>query len=111
MNNISGRLNRKIELWQHVQTEEKNSIGQKKWEETKVKDVWAEVKPQTGSLLSGRAAESTLSRTTHKITVRYDSSITPGMWFMAGGQRYEILYILNPYLTGEVLEIFCEVVI
>ena len=97
MNNISGRLNRKIELWQHVQTEEKNSIGQKKWEETKVKDVWAEV--------------STLSRTTHKITVRYDSSITPGMWFMAGGQRYEILYILDPYLTGEVLEIFCEVVI
>ena len=35
MNNISGRLNRKIELWQHVLTEEKNSIGQKKWEETK----------------------------------------------------------------------------
>ena len=34
MNNVSGRLNRKIELWQHVQTEEKNSIGQKKWEET-----------------------------------------------------------------------------
>ena len=76
-----------------------------------MKDVWAEVKPQTGSLLSGRAAESTLSRTTHKITVRYDSRITLGMWFMAGGQRYEILYILDPYLTGEVLEIFCEVVI
>lgn len=111
MNNLSGRLNKKIEFWQNIQTEKRNEIGQKAWENQKVKRAWAEVKPQTGSLLSGRAAESTLSRTTHKITVRYDARIKEDMWVVADGRRYEILYILDPYLSGEVMEIFCEVVI
>lgn len=111
MNNLSGRLNKKIEFWQNIQTEKRNELGQKAWENQKVKTAWAEVKPQTGSLLSGRAAESTLSRTTHKITVRYDTRIKEDMWVIADGRRYEILYILDPYLSGEVMEIFCEVVI
>lgn len=111
MENISGRLKRKIELWQNVQTEERNNIGQKIWNPEKIKDLWAEVKPQTGSLLSGRAAESTLSRTTHKITIRYDENVKSDMWFQYNGERYDILYILDPFLTHECLEIFCEVVV
>lgn len=111
MVNLSGRLNRKIEIWHNAMTEERNSIGQKKWAEAKLKTAWAEVKPQTGGLLSGRAAESTLARTTHKITIRYDNRVKEGMWIMANGQRYDILYILDPYLNGEVMEIFCEVIV
>lgn len=61
MNNISGRLNRKIELWQNVQTEEKNSIGQKKWEETKVKAVWA------GSETTNREPVKRKSRRKHVV--------------------------------------------
>ncbi|MBU5464966.1 phage head closure protein [Anaerotignum sp. MSJ-24] len=109
MRNLAGRLNRKIELWENVKTESVNAIGQTKWEGRKVRDLWAEVRPQTGSLLN-RTAETKLSRTTHKIIIRYIQDVTPGMWFMAGGQRYDIIYILDPYLAHDTLEIFCEAV-
>lgn len=31
------------------------------------------------------------------------------MWLVISGVRYEILYILDPHLQHERLEIFCEV--
>ena len=95
--NLTSQLNRKLELWRIV--------------ETLIKTVWGGIIPQTGQLLSGRAADTTLSRTTHKIKVRYDPSILPSDWFVYGGSRYDILYILDPYLNHERLEIFCEVVV
>lgn len=110
MRNLAGRLNRKIELWENVKTENLNAIGQTAWKEQKVCELWAEVRPQTGSLLN-RTAETKLSRTTHKIIIRYNKEISPGMWFTADGQRYEILYILDPYLAHDTLEVFCEVLI
>lgn len=73
--------------------------------------MWASVIPQTGSLLSGRAAETQLSRTTHKVVIRYRNDIKPDMWLMIGGQRYNILYILDPFLKHVSLEIFCEVTV
>ena len=108
MRNIAGWLNRKIELWENYQTDGVNAIGQALWKQRKVRDLWAEVRPQTGSVLN-RTAETKLSRTTHKIITRYTDIIKPGMWFIADGQRYEILYILDPYLQHNTLEIFCEV--
>ena len=111
MKNLAGRLNRRVELWRHKETESTNILGQTAWEEEKIKTLWAEVRPQTGSLLSRRIADTNLSRTTHKITIRYTDGITPDMWIMARGERYNIIYILNPYLKNETLELFCEVVI
>jgi len=67
------------------------------------------VTPQTGSLLSGRAAETTISRTTHKVTIRYRKGLTEDMWLEIEGETYDILYILDPYMRHEWLEIFCEV--
>ena len=74
-------------------------------------DRMLDVIPQTGSLLSGRTADTTLSRTTHKIVMRYCKDITPDMWFVYDGIRYNILYIMDPYLDHERLEIFCEVLL
>ena len=31
------------------------------------------------------------------------------MWLEIAGETYDILYILDPYLRHETLEIFCEV--
>ena len=75
----------------------------------KVCDLWCGVVPQTGSLLTGRPAETQLSRTTSKIIIRYRKDVTPDMWMEIQGQRYTILYILDPYLRHETLELFCEV--
>ena len=35
--------------------------------------------------------------------------ITPDMWVEVEGEKYDILYILDPYLKHVWLELFCEV--
>ena len=108
-NSMSSILNRKAVIKKLGRAAEKDELGQYPAEEQTVATVWAGVTPQTGSLLSGRAAETQLSRTTHKVVIRYRKDVTPDMWLIIGGQRYDILYILDPYLQHERLEIFCEV--
>ena len=101
----------RIQVWGEVTSTTKNRLGQYHKEEKKLFDVWASIIPQTGSLLHGRPADTTLTRTTHKIVMRYNKNITSANWFMYNDTRYDILYILDPYLNSERLECFCEVVI
>lgn len=105
----ASRLNRQAEIWENGTSETKDALGQYPQEDKTVATVWAAVIPQTGSMLSGRPAETQLSRTTHKIVLRYREDLTPDMWLRIGGVRYDILYILDPYLAHERLEVFCEV--
>lgn len=106
---LSSRLNHKAVIKRLGTAAQKDDLGQYPVEEQTVATVWAGVTPQTGSLLTGRAAETQLSRTTHKVIIRYRKDVTPEMWLEIEGQRYDILYILDPYLQHERLEIFCEV--
>ena len=106
---LSSQLNQKAEIWKNGVSAEKDELGQYPQEDQKVATVWAGVIPQTGSLLTGRIAETQLTRTTHKVIVRYRKGVTPDMWLMINGQRFEILYILDPYMQHDRLEIFCEV--
>lgn len=108
---LSSMLTKRVEIWHNVKSDTKDRLGQYPTEDKLYKVAYAGVIPQTGSLLNGRAADTTLSRTTHKIVMRYTKNITPDMWFMYDGVRYNILYILDPYLDHERLEVFCEVVV
>lgn len=109
--NLTSKLNCQLELWRNVTSTEMNKLGQYPKAETLIKKVWGGIVPQTGGLLSGRTAGTELTRTTHKIIVRYDAQIKPSDWFIHDGSRYAILYILDPYMNHERLEIFCEVVL
>lgn len=108
---LSSMLKNRLEVWGVVTATEKNRLGQYPKEEKKLFDVWGAILPMTGGLLSGRQAETTLTRTTHKIVTRYTDKINSNMFIIYKGTRYDILYIQDPYLNGERLEIFCEVVI
>lgn len=110
-NGLSTMLNRRVEIWRQARSDERDKLGQRPKVDELYATVWAGVIPQTGSLLSGRTAETTLSRTTHKILLRYRDDIVPSMWVKVDGVRYDILYILDPNLDHERLELFCEVVI
>lgn len=107
--NLGSDLRVRGSLWQMATAEEKDKLGQYPVSPRKVADLWCGVTPQTGSLLTGRPAETQLSRTTHKVVIRYRKGVTSDMWLEIQGQRYEILYILDPYLRHETLELFCEV--
>ncbi len=106
---LATMLNKKVKFWHNVKSQTRDALGQFPMVDTLYDTVWAAVLPQTGSLLSGRTADTTLSRTTHKIITRYRDDITPDMWVIAEGVRYDILYIMDPNLDHERLEIFCEV--
>lgn len=108
---LSSICKNRLEVWGTVTATEKNRLGQYPKEDKKLFDVYGAVLPQTGSLLNGRQADITLCRTTHKIVLRYNDKITSANWFVYNGVRYDILYIMDPYLNSERLECYCEVVI
>lgn len=88
---------------------DRDELGQVPVEEETVCSVWCAVIPQTGSLLNGRPGETELARTTHKICIRYREGITPDMWVEVYGVKYDILYVMDPYVNHVLLELFCEV--
>ena len=107
--NLTSDMKCRAVIRQKVQAETRDKLGQYPVKEQTVDTVWAKVTPMTGSLLTGRAAETELSRTTHKITVRWRPDLRPDMWFVVEGEIYDILYIMDPYHDHKTLEIFCEV--
>lgn len=110
-NRLATMLNHRVEVWHRVTSSERNRLGQYPIEDKLFTVVYGSVVPQTGSLLNGRTAETVLTRTTHKILMRYRDDITADMWLMVDGVRYDILYVMNPNLDNERLEIFVEVVL
>ncbi len=108
---LASMLQHKAEVMFNGESEVMDDLGTYPIVEKCLDTVYCAVIPQTGSLLSGRVADTTLARTTHKVVTRYRNDITPDMWLMIDGVRYDILYIMDPYLNKERLEIFCEVVV
>lgn len=106
---LSTKLNRRAVIKRLSESPVKDELGQYPAVESVVATVWCGVTPQTGSMLNGRQADTQLTRTTHKVTIRYREDIKDDMWLEIQGIRYDILYIVNPYLDRETLEIFCEV--
>lgn len=117
----AGKLKHIIEIWEKIDAEDSEGnpeldvIGQNSKDEQIIGKPYAEMVPKTGSMLTGRAADTVLSKTTHVIRIRYrakyeflKSNIN---WIMYKGQRFSIDYILNPYAANEFLEIFCSEVI
>lgn len=108
---LSSMLKNRLEVWAIETAKEKNKLGQYPKQEKKQFEVYGAILPQTGGLLNNRPADTVLTRTTHKIVCRYNKNITSANWFVYNGTRYNILYILDPYMNNERLECYCEVVI
>lgn len=105
-----GKLRHRVDVYGRVKS--KNNAGATVYKPDKIKTIWAEIVPQTGSLQK-QQAETVLSNVTHKIICRYEAGkdITQNMHLMFKVHRFDIKYILNPYFKNESLELFCEEVI
>lgn len=103
----TNRLRHKIEV--HGNQKVTNEINETTYKFSLIKTLFAEVIPQTGSLMK-QQADTILTNVTHKIVVRYDSGkdITKDMQIHFRGHKFEIKYILNPYFSNETLEIFVQ---
>lgn len=104
----AGKLRHKIEVWGNV--EFTNEVNEEDNKSQKIKEIHAEIIPQTGNLMRQQGIETIISRTTHKFIIRYPAGkdLKTDNWFMFRGQRFNISYILNPYFRNEKLEFFCE---
>lgn len=96
----------------HGNVEMKNAMNEKTYRFGKIKTIWAEVIPQTGAL-QRQQADTILTNVTHKIKVRYSAGkdVTKEMQIHFRGHIFEIKYILNPYFSNEMLEIFVQEVL
>ena len=110
-NRLSSMLNTQVEVWHNTKAQEKNELGQYPVIPQRFCTAWACIIPQTGSLLSGRSADTALTKTTHKIVMNYRDDLTADMWIMYKNQRYNIIYILDPYNDRQRLEVFAEVLL
>lgn len=107
----TGKLNRKIIFFHNEKTGELNELGAEQEVERGFYECWASIEPRTGSLLSGRTADTMLSKTTHKITIRYREDIDYSCWIVYAGRRFDIDYVNDPYLDKRYLELFVQEVV
>lgn len=106
-----GELNKRINIWGKIIVT--TTLKEDSYEDVCLKPCWASIVPQTGSLISGRPADTVVSKTTHKIKIRYSSypNLKEDNWIIYNGHRFYIDYILNPYFKNEFYEIFVHEVI
>ena len=97
----AGQLDERIEIKAKKIVE--NELGEEQPEEITLKKIWARIEPRTGSLLTGRPADTLLSKTTHAITVRSEvlSEVTIDCWIVwndaiGKSHKLSIDYILPP---------------
>ena len=106
-----GKLNHRIAIWHNAPMGGQNELGADEMAEQELCTCWARLEPRTGSLLSGRTADTMLSKTTHKVTIRYNSAVTYGCWIIYQGRRFDIDYISDPGFDKRYLELFVQEVV
>ena len=107
-----GELNQFIEIWEKVPKDNFiDELGEKQDDKKLVAAVFAKKEFRGGGLLTGRAADTVLTQTTHKFTYpykEYPNLINDKNWIMHNGKKYEILYTLDENNKNEFLQVFCK---
>lgn len=95
-----GKLNKRIEFFKQSFSEDpETETDEPEW--VSLGKTWANISPRTGSMLSGRDANTMLSQTTHAITVRSRGDITPDCYILhtdefGNTHKFTIDYIRPP---------------
>lgn len=105
--NLSSRLRHKVSIYHRGTATEPNELGVYPITDVEVGKVWCNIIPQSGGLLNGRLGDTILTRTTHKFIMRPNKYVMDNSyWLVYKGQRYDILYVQNPFEENEYLEVF-----
>lgn len=110
MDNLSKRLNCKIDVYGKVPFE--NKLGEKDYKDGYIKFVFAEILP-TGGTVKTTEGDSIYAEVSHKITVRNNSipGLIENMYFMYKGQRFDIKFMQPNYKYKNSIEIMCNLVV
>ena len=100
----AGKLRQRI-IIEH-RSEAANSFGEVIPTWATLTTVWGSVEPLSGKELL--EAQQIASETTHRVRIRYYSSLTTEMRFKLGSRYLEIVSILNLKEAGRELEVLCK---
>ena len=103
-------LNNRIDVYS--KTEIINELGEKDYEYNKIKTIWSNILPVTGSTRDA-TGEVTRTEMKYKFTIRNNSlnELTTDMYFMYKGQRYDIDYYIPNFKYRDSIEIYCSLVV
>lgn len=97
---LACRLKNRIEIWEPGEIDTDYGIIP---DPKKIKTVWANIVPQSGSLISGEA-NTEYNNTKFKIKIR-KTEILSSYYIVFQGRRYDIDYILPDYKSNSFIEI------
>ncbi len=102
--NTTSRLRHKLALQQEVRISDGVGGYAKSWHT--LVEVWAEIKPLTGSeqLVAGQLQGAS----NYKIALRYRSDITAGMRFLFDGRVFNIRSVLNIDEKRDMLDVLAQ---
>lgn len=110
MASLCNRLNNKVTLYAKAKI--RNELGEKDYQYQKVKSIWAEVIPQSGSEKTAKG-NTIFSEISHKFIIRKNAvkELSNDMYFIFHEQRYAIKYFQPNYKWHDRIEIFCKLVV
>ena len=100
----AGTLNKRVILQTVTQTTDGGGGFTDAWADTAT--LWANVEELTGS--EGFEAQQTASSLSHRVTIRYRTSVTPVQRIKYGTRVLTINAVLNPGQRNEMLELMCS---
>lgn len=106
-----GECRHLIEIWENQEAETTNRMGDIPEEPICVAKVWAKLEFRGGGLLTGRPADSVLTKTTQKFTYPYydyPTLVADRNWIEYDGHKYNILYTLDEGNRHEWQQVFCD---
>jgi len=100
----AGKLRHRVEL--HSATAAQDAYGESIDTFASFATVWASVEPLQGRELEH--AQQISAETNHKVTIRYNSTVTEAHRVIFGSRTLEITAIINPQERNEYQDLFCK---
>lgn len=100
-----------VDIWTKAETDETDALGENVIKDIKIKEnVFADIETRAGSLLSGRPADTVMSKVTHKITYPYNNCpvrlLPDKHWITYKNVKFNIEYFLNEGLEDIEAQVF-----
>jgi SPP1 family predicted phage head-tail adaptor len=104
----SGNYRQLIEILEYRKTGDKNELGEDIYIWVVVKQIFGSFENRTGNMLYGRAGDSKLANTTHKLSYRYANypMLNEDNKLRIEGRTYKIDYIDDLDNRHETIEAF-----
>lgn len=103
----TGRMRHRVSVQTAVESQDDHGELIKTW--TTVDTVWADVFPFSGQ--ETLTSEQIVAGVTHRVTIRYNATVTPAARLLFGSRTLEINSVIDRRETQRVMDLMCKEVV